>query len=76
MRDKTFREELLRHLEHLPPEVRREVLELSGAMARSAARGIPGKQLPRFSGIISPEDANAMEHIIEEGCERVDSDEW
>ncbi len=76
MYDAALKEELLKHLEHLSPELQRQVLELSRAMAKSAARGIPGKQLLRFSGIISLEDANTMAHLIEEGCERVDPDEW
>jgi len=76
MYDAALKEELLKHLEHLPSELQRQVLELSRAMARSAARGIPGKQLFRFSGILSQEDASAMAQLIEEGCERVDPNEW
>jgi len=76
MHDAALEDELLKHLEHMPPELQRQVLELSRAMARSAGRGIPGKQLLRFSGVLSPDDAAAMADLIEEGCERVDPDEW
>lgn len=76
MHDAALKDELLKHLEHMPPELQRQVLELSRAMARSASRGIPGKQLLRFSGTLSPDDARAMAELIEEGCERVDPDEW
>ena len=73
MHDTALKDELLKHLEHLSPELQRQVLELSKAMARSASRGVPGKQLLRFSGIIRLEDARAMAKSIEKGCERVDS---
>ena len=76
MHDTALREELLKHLELLPPELQRQVLELSKAMARSASRGVPGKQLLRFVGILSHEDAEAMAQLVEAGCEQVDSDDW
>ncbi len=76
MYDAALREELLKYLEHLPPELQRQVLELSRAMAKSASHGIPGKRLLRFSGILSPEDAHAMSLLIENGCKRVDTDEY
>jgi len=76
MYDAALREELLRHLDHLPPELQRQVLELSRAMARFTSRGIPGKQMLRFSGVLNPEDARAIAKSIENGCERVDSLEW
>jgi hypothetical protein len=76
MHDTALRDELLKHLEHLSPELQRQVLELSKAMARSASRGVPGKQLLRFSGIMSPEDARAIAELVEAGCEQVDHDEW
>ena len=76
MYDATLREELLRHLDHLPPELQRQVLELSRAMAKFTSRGIPGNQLLRFSGVLNSEEARAMAKSIENGCERVDSLEW
>jgi len=32
--------------------------------------------LARTSGCLSPEEADEMERVIEEGCERIDEDGW
>jgi hypothetical protein len=42
----------------------------------AAPRGVPGRDLLRFAGTIDAESARAMEEAIEEGCERVDLEEW
>lgn len=39
-------------------------------------KGVPGKQLLKHMGVISSHDAKMMTKAIEEGCERIDSDEW
>lgn len=41
-------------------------------------KGTPGKDLLRFAGTISAEDADEMMRAIEEGCERIepDDDAW
>jgi hypothetical protein len=43
--------------------------------ASRTPKGIPGKDLRRFAGILDPESAREMIQAIEEGCERVDLDE-
>jgi len=39
-------------------------------------KGVSGRDLLRFAGILDAESAREMEEAIEEGCERVDLDEW
>lgn len=36
----------------------------------------PGSELLKFSGTLSKEEADEQRRIIEEGCERIDDDEW
>jgi hypothetical protein len=38
--------------------------------------GIPGSELVKFAGAISPEDCEAMMAAIEAGCEQIDPNEW
>ncbi|WP_240610801.1 DUF2281 domain-containing protein [Ammonifex thiophilus] len=71
-----IREEILRELDRLPPELQREVLDFARALASSVSEGTPGEKLLRFAGILTPEEAELMERAIEEGCERVDLSEW
>ncbi|HLB70042.1 MAG: hypothetical protein OIN88_03165 [Candidatus Methanoperedens sp.] len=72
----TIKQDIARQLDHLPPEAQRQVLDFVQALAKSFPKGVPGKQLLRFSGILEAEDIKAMTQAIEEGCERVDMNEW
>jgi putative addiction module component (TIGR02574 family) len=56
-------------------EVKRNVRSLCETQP-AAPRGVPGRDLLRFAGTIDAESARAMEEAIEEGCERVDLEEW
>jgi len=42
----------------------------------AAPRGVPGRDLLRFAGTIDAESAREMEEAIEDGCERIDPEEW
>jgi hypothetical protein len=41
-----------------------------------APRGIPGRKLLGFAGVIPADDLRTMRQAIEDGCEQVDSNEW
>jgi hypothetical protein len=70
------REEILNQLGQLSSEHQRLVLEYAQKLAISEVKGVPGKNLLRFSGTFSEADADAISRIIESNCERVDVDEW
>jgi hypothetical protein len=72
----TIRTELERHMDGLPPEEQRRVLDFARALASARPRGVPGKQLLKFSGGIPVDDLEAMSRAIEDGCEQVDADGW
>jgi predicted DNA-binding antitoxin AbrB/MazE fold protein len=42
----------------------------------SPLKGVPGKQLLRFAGVIPADDLQTMTQTIEAGCERIDQSEW
>lgn len=67
---------LIEELKALPHELQRRVLEFMRGLPFSTPRGVPGRQLLRFAGTISPDDARLMREAIKAGCERVDADEW
>lgn len=70
-----IRDRLIEQVSVLPEDMQRRVLDFAQALAMSVPKGVPGKQLLKFSGAISAEDARQMLEAIEEGCEKVD-DEW
>lgn len=69
-------DKVIEQLKTLPEELQWRVLEFARALARSTPRGVPGRQLLRFAGTISPEDAELMREAIERGCEQVDTNKW
>lgn len=72
----SIRSELLEEMGKLAGEDQRRVLDFARALARTQLQGTPGRELLRFSGVISSEDADHMNAVIEEECERIDPDGW
>lgn len=68
--------ELLKQLEQLGPEERRQVLDFARTLATCKRSGTPGESLIRFGGAINAADLAIMADAIEEGCEQVNPDEW
>ena len=66
-------DKVVEQLKDLPQELQWRVLEFTRTLAISTPKGVPGQQLLRFSGIISPDDAQMMREAIEQGCERIDT---
>jgi len=69
-------DKVVEQLKVLPQEFQWRMLEFTRALALSAILGIPGKQLLRFAGAIPPEEVRTIREAIEQGCERVDANEW
>jgi hypothetical protein len=69
-------DKVIEQLKTLPHELQWRVLEFTRALTLSTPRGVPGQQLLRFAGILSPDDARLMREAIEQGCEQVDANEW
>ena len=67
--------ELLARLEELPEERQLQVLNFARSLPPSP-RGVPGKDLLPFAGVLDDASARELREAIAEGCERVDIDEW
>ncbi len=72
----TLVDKVVDQLKTLPYEMQWRVFEFTRALAISVPRGVPGLQLLRFAGAIPLDDLQLMRQTIEEGCERVDTNEW
>ena len=75
MRNLKLKEELMARLEELPEAGQRKVLEFARSLS-PVPRGVPGRDLLRFAGVLDEQSAKEMSAAIEAGCERVDPDEW
>ena len=72
----TVDEELLRQLEIMAPDQKRQVLDFALALGSKRPKGTPGRRLAGFKARISPEDLDVMAAEIEAACEQVRPDEW
>ena len=63
-------------LKTLPDDLQRQVLDFVYALKASIRNGVPGKHLLRFAGYIPEDDLLRMSHAIEEGCGRIDPNDW
>jgi hypothetical protein len=67
---------VIEQLESLPEDLQRQVLTFVEALQATVQRGVPGKELLEFAGAIPAEDLCLMRQAIQDGCERVDLNEW
>lgn len=65
-----IKEQILSDLDRLSPAQQQRAAELIRGLTSSPARGVPGRQLLRFSGWLDDGSAREMMGAIEEGCER------
>jgi hypothetical protein len=77
--DPVIQSELLSYLGQLPADDQARVVDFARTLAGSSQTkkvGVPGKDLLRFAGTITEEDARQMIEAIEEGCEQIDASKW
>jgi hypothetical protein len=66
----SIKQEIVKQLDHLPLEQQRRVLDFTRALALSSPKGVPGRQLLQFAGILEEEDSQAMIQAIDAGCDQ------
>ena len=71
-----LKQEILEQIDLLPAELQRRVLAFAQSLAVSSPKGVPGRELQRFAGILSHDEARVWMKAIKAGCERVDLNEW
>jgi len=69
----SVKDNLINQIDKLPHDLQIRALDMIKALN---PKGVEGKSLLRFEGSISPDDLQLMSKAIEEGCEKVDTNEW
>jgi len=69
-------ERIKEQVDKLSLEQQRRVLEFAQALALAKPRGATWAELLPFAGSIPRDQLKQMSDAIEEGCERVDENEW
>jgi hypothetical protein len=70
------KEQILSDLDRLSPDEQRLAAELVHGLVSPLPRGASVDDLIELAGTLDDESAREMMEAIEEGCERVDLDEW
>jgi len=76
MQPMTVKQQIDRELDVLTVDKQRKVLDFIINLSGSIPPGVPGKNLIKFAGSLSEEDAEELSQIIQEGCEKIDYNEW
>ncbi len=74
--ESTIQQQIARQIDRMPAELQRRVLEFARSLVESRAKGERGSELLRFAGWLDSKTAQAMKQAVEEGCERVNPNEW
>ena len=76
MVDSSIQKQVLAELSDLPADLQRRVLDYARSLTRSQPKGVAGKDLLAFAGVMEKGEALAMTRAIEAECERVEPDGW
>ena len=71
-----IKEQILSDLDQLSPAQQERAAKLVHELISPLPRGASVEDLLQIAGILDDEAAQEMTEAIEEGCERVDLDEW
>jgi hypothetical protein len=72
----TIKEQILKDLDRLSPELQQRALRLVHDLVDPHPRGASIEDLMSVAGILDDESAREMIEAIEEGCERIDPEGW
>ena len=70
------KEQILSDLDRLSPEEQQRAAELVHGLITPLPKGASVEDLLSVAGILDDQAAQEMMQAIEDGCERVDLDEW
>ena len=73
MTTQSVKDNLITQIDKLPHDLQVRLFDIIKALT---SKGVEGKSLLRFEGSISKDDLQLMSKAIEEGCEKVDINEW
>ena len=76
MNSVSIEKKIMTFVQDLSYKSRQQVLAYVRELKMSQSNSVSGKELLKFAGTINKADLITMSKAIEEGCERIDSDEW
>ncbi|MFO7890069.1 MAG: hypothetical protein R6V04_06995 [bacterium] len=71
-----IKKEILEQLDHLKFEQQNQILQYINNLTHQRKHSVNGKKLLDFAGEIDEGDLKIISDVIEQGCEKVNPDEW
>jgi len=71
---RTLKDEIIKQVNCLDASCQQQVLEFARRLTRASA--VPGRDLLRFAGSVTPADLAEINRAILEGCETVEQNAW
>ena len=68
--------EAAEQMANLPYRLQKKVLGFIKELTNDSKRGVPGRSLLKYAGIVPPDDLERMSEAIENDCGKVDRNEW
>ncbi len=69
-------EQIAEVVEDLDATSRQQVLDFARALQSRQPKGVPGRDLVKFAGTMTTEEADDLQAVIDEGCGQVDPHGW
>ena len=76
MIEPTVKERILQDLDRLSPELQHKAVQLVHQLVSPLPKGASIEDLMSLAGTLDDESAREMIAAIEEGCERIDPQDW
>ena len=70
------KDQILQDLDQLSPEQQKQATELVHGLVSRLPKGASVEDLMQLAGSLDDQSAREMMEAIQEGCERVDLNEW
>lgn len=71
-----IKKKLMHDLDKLPVEMQIKVQDFVHTMLVAKKKGVPGKSLLKYSGVLDADSCRKITSAVREGCGMVDSNEW
>lgn len=71
-----IRDNIIKNLDKLPVDLQKKVQDFVNALVSTLPKGTSGVSFLQFAEDFSKDDADEMIKVINEGCEKVDLNEW
>jgi hypothetical protein len=77
MQQVSIKSQIVKEVDVLPLDLQKKVLDFIKLITDSTTpRGVSGKRLMNIAGLMTEDEADELSQIIEDGCERIDYNEW